>query len=472
MKKKLALMCIAACLLSPTAYATDLSEWAVESYENLSKGGILTYDVVSGNLKGSITRREVSAMLVNLYQKLTTKEIPETTHSFSDTDDEFVQKAYAAGIVSGKSAEIFDPEAFVTRQEFAKMVLNTFNSADINFTIDETVINEAMEPFSDKGEIADWAIEAMVVAVKSGIINGTSDTTVSPKGSATREQAICMVSRVYDQFGKNKMTYARPELSSNGVRSSGDMDFAWAGPMDATKYTVLIKDKEAQVMEAFEIASNYTTIYSIDYTTGIYTITLGAENSQGIQTYSTPIDFTFTEPVYEYVEVSLNDKEQRVFPDGHAFTSKDEASAYMTTITVPVWRMKSNGEKYSANAHLTVNQALAEDVLNIFTEIYNSPEQFPIKSVGGYNWRNTASGKLSQHSYGTCIDINPNENYYVEPDGTPITGNYWKPYEDPYSIPEDGVVVKTFAKYGWEWGGNCWSDKYAKDYMHFTFLGK
>ena len=121
---------------------------------------------------------------------------------------------------------------------------------------------------------------------------------------------------------------------------------------------------------------------------------------------------------------------------------------------------------------LYINRALADDVLNIFAEIYNSPEKFPIKDVGGYYWRNTSGGRLSHHSYGLCIDINANENYYVEPDGTPIVGKYWKPYEDPYSMPEDGIVVKTFAKYGFLWGGNCWSDKYAKDYMHFTYLGK
>ena len=111
-------------------------------------------------------------------------------------------------------------------------------------------------------------------------------------------------------------------------------------------------------------------------------------------------------------------------------------------------------------------------MVNIFTEIYNDSSKFPIKDVGGYSWRNTAGGKISEHSYGTCIDINYNENYYVTPDGTPITGSHWKPGEDPYSIAEDSVVVKTFAKYGWKWGGNAWSDAYNKDYMHFTYLGR
>ena len=108
--------------------------------------------------------------------------------------------------------------------------------------------------------------------------------------------------------------------------------------------------------------------------------------------------------------------------------------------------------------------------MQIFTEIFESGEQFPIKNVGGYAWRNSAMGRLSEHSYGTCIDINYDENYYCYANtGVAITGSFWRPYENPYSIPENGSVVKTFAKYGWAWGGNAWSR--LRDYMHFTYLG-
>ena len=142
----------------------------------------------------------------------------------------------------------------------------------------------------------------------------------------------------------------------------------------------------------------------------------------------------------------------------------------MTTVTVDVWKLKADGTKYASTAEIEVNKALAEDVKAIFTEIFNDSSQFPIKTVGGFSWRGVAaSGSRSQHSYGTCIDINYNENYYIR-NGTVYSGSYWKPYEDPYSITPDGIVVQTFAKYGWDWGGTAWSS--SKDYMHFTYLGK
>ena len=169
--------------------------------------------------------------------------------------------------------------------------------------------------------------------------------------------------------------------------------------------------------------------------------------------------------------LSYDEKFKRVFPLGKCFETQDEADANMTEITVPVWGLKSDGTKYPSTRTMKVNANLAEDVVKIFKEIYNDPSRFPMNSVFGYTWRNSASGNISQHSYGTCIDINPNENYYVKPDGTPITGTHWTPGEDPYSIAEDSIVVQTFAKYGWEWGGNAWSERNNKDYMHFTYLG-
>lgn len=474
--KKIILNClIAGLLLNSTAFASDLSSWALKDYEDMSSRGILINDVVSNKLNDTITRREVCTMLVNLYKQMTVTEIPEIENPFEDTDDKFVIEAYAAGIVSGKGENYFDTEGKITRQEFAKMVLNLLSATGFEFEIEEDVTEEILEKYDDCTEIADWAKKAVAVNVKAGIITGTTETTVSPLGNTTREQAICMVSRVYNKFVENKKMYEVPYLLNHEAGNMGDIKFVWDEIVGTKKYTFIIKDAESELAEMFETTVSNATVYGDAYMPGLYTVIIGAENSDKVYTYSTPVEVEFKEvasPVFSYSDYSLSEKEMRVFPTGQPFQSSEEAQQYMVEVSVPVWKLKSNGEKYSSTMYLKINQALADDVVNIFTEIYNSPEQFPIKDVGGYYWRNTASGNLSQHSYGTCIDINANENYYVRPDGTPIVGNYWKPYEDPYSIPEDGIVVATFAKYGWEWGGNCWGDSYSKDYMHFTYLGK
>lgn len=149
------------------------------------------------------------------------------------------------------------------------------------------------------------------------------------------------------------------------------------------------------------------------------------------------------------------------------YSSKKEADVNMVNIKIPVWKLDDSGKKYSDTMGLNVNKAIAKEVQEIFVEIYQGNERFPIKSVGGYNWRNTATGGKSQHSYGTCVDINPDENYCVYKSGTTI-GSFWKPYQNPYSITPNGDVMRAFKKYGWVWGGE-WNS--LKDYMHFSYLG-
>ena len=158
--------------------------------------------------------------------------------------------------------------------------------------------------------------------------------------------------------------------------------------------------------------------------------------------------------------------------DKRRFASKEEADASMTTVTVPVWKL-SNGVKTPSTMSLTVHAALAQDVTEIFTEIYNDPEQFPIHDVGGYSWRGDSA--TGEHNCGTAIDINANENCQIR-DGQVLAGSHWTPGQDPYSIAPGSSVVRIFAEHGWSWGGDAWewdSDiSYGyHDYMHFSYMG-
>lgn len=167
-------------------------------------------------------------------------------------------------------------------------------------------------------------------------------------------------------------------------------------------------------------------------------------------------------------------KHQLLFDDTSKsrFANRQEAEANMVTVTVPVWRL-SNGKKVSGTASFSIHADIAEDVKEIFTEIYNDPEQFPICDVGGYSWRGDSA--TGEHNCGTAIDINSNQNYQVR-DGAAMVGSHWTPDSDPYSISPTGSVVRIFADHGWSWGGTAWADSSDAstgyhDYMHFSYMG-
>lgn len=92
--------------------------------------------------------------------------------------------AYEKGIVDGKGNG-FAPRDSLTRQEAMKILFGYAGSP----TGMEAMFGGLYDQgFADSGQIASWAKPAMYWAIYNGIINGTSETTLSPGGTATRAQ--------------------------------------------------------------------------------------------------------------------------------------------------------------------------------------------------------------------------------------------------------------------------------------------
>jgi len=53
----------------------------------------------------------------------------------------------------------------------------------------------ALDKFADMDDIGDWAREALEWAVAESIIQGTSNTTLSPRDACTRAQVATIVLR-------------------------------------------------------------------------------------------------------------------------------------------------------------------------------------------------------------------------------------------------------------------------------------
>ena len=82
-----------------------------------------------------------------------------------------------------------------------------------------------------------------------------------------------------------------------------------------------------------------------------------------------------------------------------------------------------------------------------------------------FNYRNIAgTKKLSRHSWGVAIDINPGQNPAVYPSGkVSPPGATYKP-EEPGTLTRESSVTRFFLEHGWTWGGN-WTR--VLDWQHF-----
>ena len=64
----------------------------------------------------------------------------------------------------------------------------------------DTSASGSLDEFIDKDEISDYAVDAMTWAVGCGLINGTQDNMLSPRGDATRAQIAAMLRRFTQKY--------------------------------------------------------------------------------------------------------------------------------------------------------------------------------------------------------------------------------------------------------------------------------
>lgn len=106
---------------------------------------------------------------------------------------------YEAAMTWAKENGISDgsnPNSQITREQLAAMLYRYAAQEGYNVEQDDAEIQK----FADYGDISEYAREAMAWAVNTGIINGTSDATLSPKGNATRAQVATILMRLCENF--------------------------------------------------------------------------------------------------------------------------------------------------------------------------------------------------------------------------------------------------------------------------------
>jgi hypothetical protein len=108
-----------------------------------------------------------------------------------------------------------------------------------------------------------------------------------------------------------------------------------------------------------------------------------------------------------------------------------------------------------SGAKFRVHKQAAADIEGFLKELEATGYKVDAKESGGHNVRQITGGTgLSEHAFGTAIDINPSRNPYSK-EGKKIT-----------DLPQN--VAELADKYNLEWGGN-W--KSPVDTMHFQWRG-
>ena len=377
----------------------------------------------------------------------------------------YVNWATRYGIVNGTDGGRFSPNDPITREQMATMLIRYASIYNYELTMVGDGVTDA---FADYDSISDYAKDSVESLRVTGILNGVLEADGSysfqPQATATRAQGAV----VFRRLSSSLVPYTgRETVDPEAItltETSATMKIAQTMPMIAA-----ITPEEAS-NQTLTWVSMDPTVAKVD---SHGTVTALAEGTVEIRGYTWNGLYASCTITVErnmslaYAGESYEDKCIRVFGkvvEEPKLVYDLTDTSYLVSVPVKVWQFtdSTHTEKTTRTIYVQVHANLADTIQAIFEEIYNGEEQFPIYSAGGY-YKST----YSEHTPGLAIDINPNENYECKLDGTPTTGEYWKPGEDPYSIPADGDVVRAFKKYGFGWGGD-WRSK--KDYMHFSYF--
>lgn len=172
--------------------------WAKEAIENLSGMGV-TKGVSETLYKpnNTVTKAEFTAMVVRAFKL---DIVPIGSLADVRSDKWYYREIMIAenmGIISADSSNRFYPEAYITREEIAVMLMKAMDVSGRKFTVRD---NSSLERFTDKNKISPYAVASMATLVYEGIIDGVSEYSIAPKATATRAQAAVLLYRTLQKF--------------------------------------------------------------------------------------------------------------------------------------------------------------------------------------------------------------------------------------------------------------------------------
>ncbi len=176
---------------SSDAFKDELQgHWGEEEIASLIDAGIIKGDGGKLNLKNTVTRAELIALIIRAMGL----EEKEYNGEFSDVtaDDWYagvIATAKSAGFVDG-DGEMVMPNDPVTREQMAKFLILPYILKNPEAQDGEVLT------FADSEEISSWAVNYVNKATALGILNGMGDGTFAPKNAVLREQAFAAIARL------------------------------------------------------------------------------------------------------------------------------------------------------------------------------------------------------------------------------------------------------------------------------------
>lgn len=405
------------CAAAPRALFRDVGDDATAAsaidclvWHDLVRG--VTHDRFRG--AASLTRAQVATMIDRMVTELAGQLPDPATPRFTDVRGVHapaIERLANVGIVTGRSADRYQPTAAVRRDQLASLLMRTHDHlAGIDPTADDgNDLTDADDPgdgasshrFNDIGGSVHEA--RIAAATRLGLVGGTTPTTYEPGRTATRSQTSMVLARLLQRSETD------PAISADVAPPDG--------------YARRISPLPASLLAEVER----------------WTWEPGCPVA--------PSELRSIELVH--TDLAGTDRWGRLVV--HRSVATDVAAAF--------------GELYDRRVRI----ARIEPI-----EHYRGDDDASMaaNNTSAFNCRRITGGtSFSEHSYGRAIDINPVQNPYVR--GSTVLPPAGRSYLDRSNVRPGMLVrpggVTPFDRIGWGWGGDY---NTLKDYQHLSTTGR
>ena len=186
-----AALAVPAFAAGPTFRDVPASHWAYTAIEKAAGNGMVA-GVGDGKYdpNGAITGGQLLAMLTRHFCPEDIETDPIVLSQAGHSGRWYSGNLYAAlkhGYLDGIDPTEIDLDAPCTREQMVTILYNVAGRPATDAS--------ALAQFNDRGQVAAYAVNGFSWAVSNKVVSGTSNTTLSPRGTATRAQVAVILIR-------------------------------------------------------------------------------------------------------------------------------------------------------------------------------------------------------------------------------------------------------------------------------------
>ena len=185
-------------IYNPVEFSDVTSHWAKSSINDMGSRMIIS-GVGNNNFDPDrdITRAEFAAIAVKALG-LTPGIGDKTFSDVTNTDwySPYIKTAASSGLVTGFAGGSFAPNDKITREQAMTIIARAMKLTGLSVSLTDSDISTLLAGYTDGSSASDFAKNSIVTCIKSGIVTGTSKSTLSPKTFVTRAEVAVMVQRL------------------------------------------------------------------------------------------------------------------------------------------------------------------------------------------------------------------------------------------------------------------------------------